>query len=36
MIFHGRCHGSLNKLVKILLSKNVIEFNKNEGIYKIL
>lgn len=33
---HGLCHGSLNKLVKILLSKNIIEFNKNEGIYKFL
>jgi len=33
---HGLCHGSLNKLVKILLSKNVIEFDKNEGIYKFL
>ena len=35
-IDHGLCHGSLNKLVKILLSKNVIEFDKNEGIYRIL
>jgi hypothetical protein len=33
---HGICHGSLNRLVKILLSENIIKFDKNEGIYKIL
>jgi len=33
---HGYCHGSLNKIVKILLDKNIIGFDKNEGIYKFL
>ncbi len=32
---HGCCHGSLNKLVKTLLNKNLVEFDRNKGIYKI-
>ena len=35
-INHGICHGSLNKLVKKLLNKCIIKFDKNDGIYKIL
>ncbi len=33
---HGLCHGSLNKIVEILISKNIIVFDENHGIYNFL
>lgn len=33
---HGLCHGSLNKIVEKLINKNIIKFDRNKGIYKIL